>query len=167
MATDPLSLVYDALWDILEAHKPFTRLIKPGNRIKYSGRRDPEKDGSGDSDYPKVRILPVGGETHLERTSSSGFLSKRFQIQVATGDRRVDERLFPVEWEIIRAMHGWRTKLEALTWEEAAFAKGCLLTDIQDGLTLDESREKIIGWAAVWACEVPMWFPTTLLQPDT
>lgn len=167
MAIDPFSQVYDALWDLMERHTPFAKLVKPANRIKYSGRRQPEKQSIADSDYPQVRILPAGSEVHHERTSSSGSIIKRFEVQIATGDRRVDERVFPLQWEIIRAMHGWQTVLNALTWEEVAFVTSARLLDLQDGLTLDESQERIIGWAAVWACEVLMFFPTTKLQPVT
>lgn len=176
-SSDPFSLVYRALWSMLESHTGFTGLVRTGNRIKFSGAgRDPMKSEILSADLPEVRIVPAGGPPMLMRTSSSGSVVKRFQIQIATGEQRTDqtESLFAVEWEIIKAMHGWEAVLGALeitigegeSAVDVAFVKRCTAGEISEGVTDTDLNRGIRGWSAVWSCEVEMWFPTVALQPS-
>jgi len=162
MATDPFTLVYEALRGILEGNADFARVVKKNNRMFYVGpSRRPEKDVPQDSDRPEVRLAPSGGEAHLGATSSSSKIVKRFRIEVATGDMRVDERLFPVQWSIYRAMAGWQAVLTALTWNSKAFVVTSKLSAVSEGLSESDLSQGVRGWAAVWECEIEMWFTTS------
>lgn len=111
---DPLTRVYLKLWELLEATEAFTRLVPRGNRIKFHGPdRSPGKDNRLSADYPEVRIEPAGGQILLFDTGGAASaggtkggttIRKAFQIEVATGDRRIIRRLLPLEWAIAKAI---------------------------------------------------------------
>lgn len=178
MATeqDPFTQVYHALWRMLEAHKGFTGLVRIGNRIKLSGSRpDPTKQLPAAADLPEVRVIPAGGAPHIQRTSDSGSVVKRFEIQLNTGQVRVDQEgtdslgaaIFPIEWELLRAMHGWQRVLGVLTWNGKTFVKLMRPGKIEERLHESGDKHGLRGWSAIWACDVEMWFTTVDLAPVT
>lgn len=120
MALDPFTLVYDALWELLETHEEFHDKVRLGNRIKFSsyGPDDPIKHEVATADMPEVRLICVGGTPHLQRASGVSFVKKRFEVQVLVNDLRYTEELFPLDWEIYRAMSKWEAVLDALQWPE-------------------------------------------------
>lgn len=163
---DPFTQVHDALWELLEDNVGFTELVKEGNRIKFSGdERDPIKTQVQDADLPEVRIVVAGGTPALLNTTSSSKCTKRFQIQVSTGDQRVTAILFPLQWEIFRALSNWPAKLLALTWEGEQFVKRAALFDIAEGVTDADLLRNIKGWATLWLFETELWFKTSAILP--
>lgn len=164
---DPLSQVYDALWDLLEVHVPLTSLVKAGNRVKFSGTsRDPEKERVSTADLPEIRIIPLGGTPHIQRTSNGSSWVKRFAVILATGDKRVDVSLFPVEWEIYRAMAQWADTLTALTWNDKPYIKLARPVSATEGISDRDLQRGVEGWTAVWQCEVELWFTTADLKEE-
>lgn len=163
MVTNPLTLVHEALWKLLESHRPFAKLVVEGNRIKYTAESSPFKRDSSVADLPEVRLVPVQTTPHLQRTSNSSSLLKRFEVQVKTGSQFVAEKLYPLEWEIYRALARWAPVLMALTWEKKTFVKLCRPTQVTE---THESSPKTgpLGWGCIWACEVEMWFETSDLE---
>ena len=168
MSSDPFSLVHNALWTLLERHKGFTDLVKSGNRIKFTGaNRAPIKDPILTADLPEVRVTPVGGASQVQMTSSSTKVIKKWSVQVSTGDQRVDAVMFPVEWEILRALNDYVSTLTALQWNSKPFVKLCRVTDISEGVSQQDLNRGIKGWSVVWACEVQMWFDSSDLVAVT
>lgn len=166
---DPMSKVYDALWAMLEAHKGFVDLVRPGNRIKASGANlKPVKDEVSDKDLPEVRIVATGGSTNTHFTSSKAQLSKQFEIQISTGDQRLDALLFPVQWEIFRAFSfsGWVAALKDLTWAGEKFVVSAEPLSVSEGKSMADLNRGISGWAAAWACRVTMVFSHADLAPE-
>jgi len=167
MSTDPFSLVYDRLWELLESHKGFTDLVKLRNRTKFSGNdRSPLKDEVLAADLPEVRLIVSKLFPHIQRTSSSGSVNMTFEVQISTGDQRLTEVIFPVVFEIIRAMHGWPMVLQSLEWRGIPFVVKFVLGEIPIGTSDRDKNRGIIGWSTVWTCDLEIWLPTTLLQPD-
>ena len=159
---DPIGQMIEALWTLLEAHAPLTSMVKTGNRIKYTGEnRDPEKRQIADADLPELRIVPVGSTPHPLRTSSSSTIVKRFRVEVSTGDQRIDAGLTALEWEVYRALVNWFNTLAALTWKDHPYVKQMKTNDVKDGKSQRDLERGIHGWAAVWECEVEMWFQTS------
>lgn len=120
MALDPFTLVYDALWELLETHAEFHDAVRLNNRIKFSsyGPMDPFKHEVATADLPEVRLTCVGGTPHLQRTSGSSSCVRRFEVQILVNDLRYTEELFPLEWEVYRAMSKWYDVVSSLTWPE-------------------------------------------------
>lgn len=159
---DPLSMVYSALWSLLEDTGDFSARVKDANRVKYIGKLDrlPEKDEVLTADLPEVRIVATGGIPHQRRTSNSSFLLKRFAIQISTGDRRLDAELFPVEWAVYKALADWPTPLMALLWEGSPYVKLARPLEITEA-PVGTPERGVTGWYTVFACEVEMWFTTS------
>lgn len=162
---DPITQVYYALWELLEAHVPLAAMVRVGNRIKFSGaNRDPMKDEVSGADFPEIRVLPVSSEPHLQRTSNGSSIVKRFRVVAATGDQRVDAGLFPLEWEIYRALSSWATVLMSLRWKDKPYVRLAKPISVEDGISRTDMERGIKGWASIWEVEVSMWFSTTDLQ---
>lgn len=161
MATDPFTLVFDSLWSLLENWTPFTNLVPVGNRIKYtSGTRDPEKELMSTADTPEVRIIPTSSLTHLHRTTNSTSVLQRLEIQTSSGDQRLEEKHFPVKWEVIRALTNWRSEVEALVWNSKKFVKNVKGHEALEGVSEFDINRGIKGWSAIWSCEIEMFFTT-------
>lgn len=170
-ATDPLSLVYAALWDMLEAHDGLTSLIRTGNRVKYEGfLQVPRKDTVQNADVPEVGIVPVGSMYGLQTTSSSTSLIERYEAGLLTGTSQLSETgtFLAIKWELLRAFLGWESALRALTWQSETFVKLLKSTGVVDVL-LDEKRAEsrgISGWTSLIGFEVTMMFATADMQPS-
>ena len=96
MDPDPFTQVYEALWTLLEADGNWTALVKPSNRIKFSGANpSPRKDEALSGDFPEVRIVATWLSPQLNADSSNSRVTARFEIQVASGDQRFDAAPVP------------------------------------------------------------------------
>ena len=83
LSTDIYSLVYDALWFVLESHPDFVARFPAGNRIKFSGANpDPEKNGKQVADAPAAMLVPNGPTNTQSQTSSSCTREMAFTRQV-------------------------------------------------------------------------------------
>ena len=173
---NPIKQVFDGLWTVLEAHTGFTALVAVGNRIKFtkgvSGKalsvttRTPLKPRIFDGDFPQVRIVPQGGFSHGEYSSSGSLIEKTFHIEALTAEQQYDD-LGELEWEIFRAFADWRTAtvesstvLAAMTWTSLTFVTDVSLKATQQSLATEKG---IVGWKTLWAATVRMDFSTTTL----
>ncbi len=165
MAVDPLTQVYDATWALLAAGADFAGAVPEGNRITFTGHaRDPEKINVQDADFPEVRLQPLGGEYGPIRDTGGRSWIERYQITLCTGDRRVDLRLYPVRWAIVRALVDWETTLKALTWEGDSFVLNSEHQSADVGTSEVDIKRGVEGWASVATLEVTMWFPHANLR---
>lgn len=162
---NPFTLVYNALWDMVESWPPFAGMVRVGNRVKFTGKsREIIKQEVTTSDLPEVRLISVEAAPHLQRTSNSTSVVVTFQWQVSTGDQRLDAALFPLKWEMLRAMSKWELALSALTWNDKSFVKLYRPQVAADGELQADLIRGIKGWSTIWSCTVELWFTTTDLQ---
>lgn len=159
---DPYTQVINGLWDLLEACPSFAALVKIGNRIKFTHatNRSPMKETLSESDVPEVRIVCASSSPHIHRTSSSSSDVVQFQIQVASGDQRVQIAHYPVKWAVYRALRDWLPYLQNLRWKGLPFIKRVAPIRVEEGAEKKELNRGIIGWSAIWACEAELWFRT-------
>jgi hypothetical protein len=167
---DPFSKIYDALWATLDANAEFVGRVRPQNEIRYAGAaRNPEKEDVQPADLPEVRIVAAGWQQNLYATSDATSVVRRWQIQVRTGDRRLEVQVYPVEFEILRAFAAWDTVaggLKGLTWNGQDLR--CVPVFRTGGdEALDPRATTIAGWTAVLTVSVEMWFSTAGLKPVT
>jgi len=159
---DPLTMVYNALWDMLEASSALTSLVPVRNRIKFTGANiEPSKELLNTEDYPQLSIVPVSTTPHLQRTSTESTLLKRYRIVVLTGDKRIDAGLFAIEWEVYRALQGWVETLMSLQWNGNNFVVLARPMTVNDYITNASIDKNISGWIGIWECEVEMAFSTS------
>jgi len=162
MAEDnPIIKVYDALWTLIENNAELATLVSAGNRIKHNsdGCRNPEKDTLSTCDFPEIRIVTTGTAAHLQNTSSSSNINKRFRVEVSTGERSLEE-IFELEWNVYIALLDWQTILTDLTWNSKKFVKLARPLTVSNTLTASGSSRGIVGWMGVFEVEVDMWFTT-------
>ncbi|KKN77777.1 hypothetical protein LCGC14_0357510 [marine sediment metagenome] len=169
VSTDPFSIVYDALWQMVEDYSGFTDLVNVGNRLRFaSDIRDPLKRETLTNDFPAVGILANGHFPHLQRTSNSSTVTSRFIFMLVSGEQQLDRALYPITWEMLRAMTKWATRLQALTWETKTFVTLAKPIDSSEIFTEDTflgSTKGILGWSGRWDYEVEMQFLTADLNP--
>lgn len=166
-AVNPITLVYDELWVLLESWDGFHKLVKPGNLVRHLVDDESNKGEALNADFPEVRITAEGITPDVQISSGSCVLLYNFSIEVATGNKRSDEMLFPLSWEIFRALIGWHAKLTALTWNGTKFVKNLHTVSAIDGRS-DRDRDRGIGgWATIWSVAVLMVFATSVLKDPT
>lgn len=166
---DPFTIVYEGIWDMLEANADFCTLVKPGNRIKYNGPARPAiKDEISTADTPEVRVVPLSTEYHLQRTSNGTSITKTYGIEVSSGSTIAANGVWAVEWQILRAVSNWQTYLSNLVWPEGSdgseFVKLCKPLSAAEGVRRTDLNRGIYGWSLVWAVEVEMWFCNDAIQ---
>lgn len=173
---NPFVLVYDALWDLVEASALVQELVRTGNMIKMNRVRpgSPMKDQVGESDLPELMLLQGSSEGNWSDTSSTSRINRQYEWGIATGDFALTQRLAPVEWAIFAAMVNWRTVLTALRWPadaEDGFVKVVRLIQAQAGVSDAAANRGIAGWSGIWTIEVQMHFANSDLvlvgEPDT
>jgi hypothetical protein len=160
MATDPFTLVHDALWAALEANSDFTDAVPEQNRIKFSGNdRSPVKDRITSADTPDVRIVMQSLAARETGVSNGEFDRVRFLIELATGDQRLDARAFPIVWAIRQAIY---SADEAMAAVEFNAKTGWILSPhtgiIDFSISDDVTNRGIIGWAAIIGVEFQLIF---------
>ena len=163
---NPLTQVTDAFWDMLEGNSGFTALVAAGNRLKYDDR-DPEKDAAMYADFPWVRIRETAAQAHIYHTSNMSSFTKRYFVQVATGEQSLVSS-HDVEFEVIRAYADWVTYLTNLVWTDSndTFVKESSLLTAEQMLDNEQVNKGIRGWSTVWACSAFFAFQTTALKPS-
>lgn len=165
-AANPFTLVFDALWSVLENSPQFSGDVREGNRIKLNKitPRNILKQQIQDSDLPEVILMSAGcGSVGLLTTSSTSRIIKRYQFLISTGDQRVQNFLNQVQWDIYCCFTGWQTLLGGLIWpldSGRTFVKRADLVDCEEGISNSERNRDIVGWASIWSAEVEMHFAT-------
>ena len=162
---NPFTLVFDALWKLLENSPNFIADVKVSNRIhvNLANLSNPLKTQINDADLPEVILVSNGADDiNLFNTSATSKIVKTYSFLLSTGDIRVNNYLHQVEWDIFCAMTGWVNILGGLTWPvndtNHHFVKKCNLTNVTEGLADNERNRDIKGWSAIWSCMVEMWF---------
>lgn len=165
---NPFTLVYDALWALVEAHPSFTEMVKAGNRIKYNipDDRDPLKASILTGDLPEVVLVGRTTSGNVMNTSNTSMVTRSYEFLVSTGDFRYTELLAQIEWQLFTATTGWREKLAALEWKNKRFVKRVNMTGSTMGASDPERNRKIRGWSCAWGVEVEMHFQTTDLSGE-
>jgi hypothetical protein len=116
-------------------------------------------------DLPEVRVVFASIDRGDGRSSNHETFWVRWEIQVASGDQRLTEVLFPLAFEIFRAMHGWQSVLGALTWSNTRLVINCQTGSVKIGVTDVDLNRNIKSWSAVWAAEALCVFALTAVQP--
>lgn len=173
MSLDPFTIAYNALWALAEAHAPLAALVRLGNRIKFTasaedqiGGRDPVKDTVTTADLPELRLIPSGMRLR-KRAGSSGFSVERsFQWGIASGQKLLDADgnnigLFPIEWELLRAMADVDRVMQAVEFAGSTKILHAIPVLASEGVVDADLQRNIGGWSALWQIDVEMAFRLT------
>jgi hypothetical protein len=159
LADNPIRLIYDALWDLLEANSLFASHAR--KTIKFTGTAmHPELDSVSEADLPEVRIVLGGLKPHPYNTSSSSRLTVTYRVQVATGEM-LFASVLDMQWIVYAALHNWKTHIETLEWNGKTFAKKLTTDEVQDTDSNSKLNRGIRGWSTVWQGTVDCWFDSS------
>lgn len=162
---NPLKLVYDKLWDIVEKTDLAT-LVKAGNREKFDKHNRGTKRQVKTGDFPELKLAISTGNFQLPSDSSSGMMIERFTWLLSSGDWGNDDFLH-LKWLLQSSHMEWITDLTALTWDGLPFVTRCSLLDSLSGTDNSEaSRLMNAGWSSVLTVEVQMHFGKATLAKE-
>lgn len=163
--TNPIRLIHDAIWSMLEANADLTTLVKSANRIKYDAATPPvARDVLTEGHVPELLLKPMGIRAHQEQTSSTSHMEIDWQLEVTTGDQRL-ATVLDIDWEIYRAMLHWETYLGAVVFESKRVATVNML--VGQKMTVDDSagNRGIKGWRSIWGIRTILDFNTADILP--
>ena len=162
---DPFSIVFQALWDMIDASVPLSAMVKPGNKIRFNNNDwAPLKDSVMAADMPEL-ILNSSGSSEAAQINSAGRgITRIYQWQISTGNFNIDQGLFPVQWAVFSAMADYAEALTQLKWRNNFFVLKCDLVSITEGISDEQANRGIRGWAALWSAQVMMNFSIADMQ---
>lgn len=102
---NPFIQTYSKVWELLEAHVPFTDLVSLRNRIRFDQETQPPLiDSRLTADLPVVELQPAGGSFDIFNTTQTSEAIKSFSVGSFSGDLRLQKQHFDLQWEIARAL---------------------------------------------------------------
>ncbi len=171
LVKDPLTLVYEAIWGLLEADSSFTALVPASCRLKLTGQipRFPAREIRQPDEWPQVTVGLFSLVADVNASSDGVVLGYRFGIWVSSNDQRLsyysDQRyrgIFPLAWVITRAMSRWESAMKALRYQGKPFVVSCNMLDssvnVRVGNFLDQLKPNMPGWLLTWGGQVNMYF---------
>ena len=169
---DALTQIHNLLFGLLQANTNFAALgVKPANWIPWTGQaRDPIKDEVQGADLPEIRLTPANQDLWQIIIDSSGSSWEPcWNIEVPTGDKRVNAALFPIAMEVFRALSNWPSLMAGNPFTDSA---GCpfqlthVITKSADfGMVPHkELNRDVRGWAAIFTIKARLdWITTQLI----
>ena len=158
MSDDPFTQTLNRLWELLESHAPLADMVRLGNRIKLAGANgDPYKPQVMAADLPEVLIEPAGGQVDLFATSTSTRAVQDYAVTAVTGDLRVHTLLFPLKWELVKALSRSGDNLGL------PFVRKVRIAEQADRADRGKSA-RAAGWSLRLIVSVEMWFASAELQ---
>lgn len=161
--SDPFTLVYEALWNLVEARPEF-QVLPEKNLIKFIGTpNNPMKQGQITNDVPEITLTTELGEGNLHQDSDSSRITMRYNWIINSGSFDMGKAINPLNFALVCAMVNWRSVLTALRWQGKQFVQKSNLDTAQIGRSNPEHNNGVKGWTAIWSCSVEMWLPTQLM----
>ncbi len=163
-ATNPFTMVYTELWNIIEARSEINQLVVVGNRIRYDKDRDPHKNNVSTFDLPEILIAPEGISGNLKATSNSTSIAVSYGVRGTTGDFRYTEFLAQVQWMLFGTLIDWRNNLGTLQWQGSSFITFVNIESDTIGVSeIDDVQNQVRkrGWANLMRFVVGMSFRTS------
>lgn len=105
--SDPFTLAYQGIADLLNLHEPLQKYVRLSNSVFWTDDRQRRRQvrSRQDAGLPELELLPAG-KPNIQpwQTSTSAAVDQVFMIEVATGKQRIDKAMFPIQFELLRAL---------------------------------------------------------------
>lgn len=99
MSTDPFTQVYQELWNVLDGCVELNQIVQLHNRVRCDGALPvAPQAGLLPSDLPRLSLVPTGGRVDLATSMNGVAVQQQFDLDMQTGDERIQEVLFPLKW---------------------------------------------------------------------
>ena len=167
-AKDPICQTFEGIWDCLTNNAAFAALVPDMNQINYTeDNRSPDKPGTTSAHLPQVRVVQLGLQGQIFRTSNSCSLGVLWGIDVKVGDKRL-EKLTALQWAIYCAMSNWKTYIK----DEVEFDSQKVFTKltpmkVETEYALRNKPPDPAGWRCVWQGVGELFIQTTAVQAYT
>ncbi len=161
-ADNPLTRVYDAIWDLFTGVTEFSEFFNVGNIIDFSDEstRDPLKINAATEDMPECILVPENMTPNLFDSSSSTKIIQNYAFIIHTGDLRLHAYILKINWIALVALKNWKTTLGQLQWKGENFVKVVRIQDSTIGRTEGERERRINGWSSIFRVSVEMHLKT-------
>ena len=157
VATDPFSMVEEALWWALDSHPSISAIVRPANRVRFTSVTEPRQvDNPAASDLPELTIYSQTTQANTHNTSSGFGLVKRYGVGIVTGENRITGEasrragLHQVHFAVQQALWRFRTGFPDLP-----FTAKCEVVDSSDVMAPSDPKTRAPGWQC--ACNVDVW----------
>lgn len=159
---DPFTLVYQGLWALALQSEYIATQVSVGNRVDYSKAGLPVKATVAAADLPELGLVPKECSCNLHMSSSTSKVVRTYEWILSTGEFRLADKLFPLQFALLCAMTGWKSSfMTGLLWKNSThFVKRLELKDFTDGESRAELNRGIRGWSSIIGVEVEMHFVT-------
>ena len=142
MLDDPYSMVYAHIVAVLKRQD-----LKV---VSFLDNRLGAKDTLAEADLPEIQVRPTNLSGQLGDTSSTSAIVRSYQILINTGENRLKDYLFPVEWKITCAMFELKYgDLNMLRYKEVPFILTTEITAATAGISDPTQNRGATGWSSV------------------
>ena len=160
MSNDPFSLWEAAFCDVLKGYQPLSDLVKVGNWVILTGKKDdPFETSSGASDFPEVQIWAVGagarGGQSVTRANDFRSWHQRYSVQIATNYVRTNGRasINVLRWHLLKALVRGEDLLRAPAFPYCTSLEYGDWTDTLGESVGPNDQRKLTGWEGVMSIE--------------
>lgn len=163
---NPFTMVWCALWEMMERNDTLTSLVRTGNRIKYDESYGP-KESISDGDLPELSLISAGVECNIMNSSGTSSCIRRYTWGLTTGEYDIQEMYNICCWELYRAMVDWDVVLCALVWPIGSdwhFVVRTNMLSAEEGTYMFDENRGIRGWVGLWTIDAEMHFKTSDLR---
>lgn len=156
---DPLSIVYDGVWELVDNFAPFKDQFRPGNIIRLNdpNNPDPLKNNIQTADLPEVILVFSGGSGNTHSTSSQSQMGQQFDFLISTGQKRVG-LTSALKWHAFQCVYHWRESLAGLTYRGETFVTSLDWLGVLEGMSDPQNNRGILGWSSVVSIKCEMTF---------
>lgn len=157
---DIFTEVYAALVLDLQAEAEVSSRIEIGNQIRYDGPLpdSPLKPQTLSGDLPELVVEPTDFTIDLYTTNHTETATQTFELRIATGDLRIDQALFPLQYAIWKALSR-RANLQAVSGVSHVRVGGGINSQHDD-----EANRGTRQWSARWIIEIDIALTSAGLQ---
>ena len=165
---NPFTMVWWALWKMVERSDKITDKVALLNRIKFDDDLN-DKKSINDGDLPELVLLSGGGTSNIMNSSSTSQIIRKYTWVITTGEFNINPYYNALCWELYRAMVDWDKVLCALVWPKLSdppwhFVTRTNVLSIDEGTEMDKENRLIQGWTGLWEMDVEMHFRTLDLR---
>ena len=165
---NPILQTHQGIWDCLTNNAAFAALVPAMNRINYTeDNRSPDKPGLTSAHFPQVRVVQLGLQGQIFRTSNSCSIGVLWGIDVKVGDKRL-ENLTELQFAIFCGMSKWETYLrDVVEFDDEKVFRKLTPMKVTTEYALRNKPPDPAGWQCVWQGVGELFLQTTAVQAYT
>lgn len=166
MNDNPFSLVYAALWDMVDSNVHISHIIQDGNKIRLDSQSENplKKTVASNADFPELMLFPASMNVIPYASSNMTRLERNYNWMISTGEQRIFD-VSSIEWQLLIAHIDCENILRQLEFNRRKFVYNVALNTATHGMGDPlERRISIEGWTCIFAVTVHFQFERASLK---